>query len=228
MTNNNEGISLDSSSKNVIQQNHITKNNHGIKLLKSNFNLISGNKFTANAKGIYLDRRLGNTGGSDPNTSIIVVYDCSNNTFSQNNLSENNCSVWMKSASNNTFSGNNFINNTDQIKIEDSVSDYTDNSTITTIDFPSVNFWDNGTEGNFWSNYTGVDSNGDSIGDTSHVIDKNNQDNYPLINPVVIPEFPDDKESAISNQTLTTIVVAIILATLFGIAMYRRKKIGNQ
>jgi hypothetical protein len=43
------------------------------------------------------------------------------------------------------------------------------------------NFWDNGVEGNYWNNYTGVDSDCNGIGDTSHVMDPNNQDNYPLM-----------------------------------------------
>jgi len=44
------------------------------------------------------------------------------------------------------------------------------------------NVWDNGCEGNYWSDYNGTDSNGDGIGDTPYVIDSNNQDNYPLMN----------------------------------------------
>lgn len=55
------------------------------------------------------------------------------------------------------------------------------------------NFWDNGSEGNYWSGYNGTDSNADGIGDRPYVIDENNQDNYPLMEPVeiqTIPEFP--------------------------------------
>jgi hypothetical protein len=43
------------------------------------------------------------------------------------------------------------------------------------------NSWDNGFEGNYWSNYTGVDSNHDGIGDSHHVIDAYNKDHYPLM-----------------------------------------------
>jgi hypothetical protein len=44
-------------------------------------------------------------------------------------------------------------------------------------------FWDDGypSGGNYWSNYTGVDLDHDGIGDTAHVIDENNTDNYPLM-----------------------------------------------
>jgi hypothetical protein len=58
---------------------------------------------------------------------------------------------------------------------------------------PSANIWDNGTKGNYWSGYKGVDSNGDGVGDTRYVVYANNTDDYPLMQPVqvsVIPELP--------------------------------------
>jgi hypothetical protein len=36
-------------------------------------------------------------------------------------------------------------------------------------------------EGNYWSDYNGTDTNQDGIGDTAHIIDANNTDNYPLM-----------------------------------------------
>jgi hypothetical protein len=53
--------------------------------------------------------------------------------------------------------------------------------------------WDNSTLGNYWDDYSGLDDNQDGIGDTPYIIDENNKDNYPLMNPIeldVIPEFP--------------------------------------
>jgi hypothetical protein len=49
--------------------------------------------------------------------------------------------------------------------------------------------WDNGfpSGGNYWSDYTGTYTNGDGIGDTPYVIDANNQDRYPLMNPWAPP-----------------------------------------
>ncbi len=224
VTDNNEGIDLDSSSKNIIHENDITRNNHGIKLTASTCNLIACNNLTANVQGIHLNRILVIMNSSDPYNSTII-YGCSNNTVSKNNIIDNNCGVWMSSASNNTFSGNNFINNTDQIKMED-LTDFLVAMGIEQIStkFASVNFWDDGKEGNYWSNYNGTDNNGDRVGDTPYNINENQQDNYPLMNPLVIPEFSDDKKPAISNPTLITIVVVIVLAILFAVAFYRRKR----
>jgi len=63
-----------------------------------------------------------------------------------------------------------------------------------------VNVWDNGAEGNYWSNYN-------CTGDTSHVIDENNQDNYPLVKQYLIPEFPS--WIILPSLFITTLVIMI-------------------
>ena len=79
---------------------------------------------------------------------------------------------------NNRVYQNNFINNDFEVFVGGS---------------SATNVFDNSDAiGNYWSNYDGTDSDGDGIGDTPYIIDENNQDNYPLVNPVdisVIPEF---------------------------------------
>jgi nitrous oxidase accessory protein NosD len=51
--------------------------------------------------------------------------------------------------------------------------------------------FDNGQEGNYWSDYVGLDKNGDGIGDTPYIIDSNRSDRYPLIAPFNISNVPD-------------------------------------
>jgi hypothetical protein len=52
-----------------------------------------------------------------------------------------------------------------------------------------LNDWDNGTIGNYWDDYVGVDVNQDGIGDTPYLIDgtAGSVDNYPIfkINPII-------------------------------------------
>ena len=76
---------------------------------------------------------------------------------------------------------NNFINNGKNV----------DNEAVATTTI-SVNSWNNGTFGNFWSDYTGTDANGDGIGDISYTIDSNNTDPYPLMAPVDISKVTID------------------------------------
>ncbi|MGD8544675.1 MAG: hypothetical protein PVH12_00745 [Candidatus Bathyarchaeota archaeon] len=40
-----------------------------------------------------------------------------------------------------------------------------------------------GREGNYWSDYNGSDIDGDGIGDSPYIINENNTDNYPLMEP---------------------------------------------
>jgi hypothetical protein len=83
-----------------------------------------------------------------------------------------------------------------------------------------ANFWDNGREGNYWSDYllrypnaAQIDST--NVMDTPYVIDANNQDNYPLMNRYIIPEF-----SGLSVAAL------FMTATLVALIVYKRKRIG--
>ena len=48
----------------------------------------------------------------------------------------------------------------------------------------AVHTWDDGERGNFWSDYRGIDSNNDGVGDTPYIIDGLNQDRYPLMEPI--------------------------------------------
>jgi parallel beta-helix repeat protein len=131
--------------------------------------------------------------------NIHGIYLCSSsdNTVYSNNISRNAANgIYLYYSESNSFFYNNFIDNTNHVY------------TVGT----SSNSWDNGTEGNYWTSYTGTDNNADGIGDTPHLLDGNNQDNYPLVN--TIPEFPS-----------WAILPILIAATL--VAIIYRKKLRN-
>jgi len=75
------------------------------------------------------------------------------------------------SSKNNTFYRNNLINNTNQVDVT----------------FAGPTLWNNGVEGNYWSDYTGVDDGsdgrnaGDGIGDTN--LPHHNVERFPLMEP---------------------------------------------
>ena len=152
ITNNYSGIVLEDSSYNSVSENNITANNlNGIQLYRSSCDSIQGNNITAN-KG-----------------DGIYLYESSNNSISKNSITANDWEgiYFHTSCYNNTIYHNNFINNTNQVGIS----------------YDSVNVWDDSypSGGNYWSDYTGVDANGDGIGDTPYIIDANNTDRYPLM-----------------------------------------------
>ena len=93
----------------------------------------------------------------------VQFSDSNNNQIVGNTIADNPIGAYVSSntSSLNVFYHNNFINNTHQV----------------TCFGPTK--WDNGKDGNYWSDYTGVDTNGDGIGDTKtpHL----GMDKYPLM-----------------------------------------------
>jgi len=62
------------------------------------------------------------------------------------------------------------------------------------------NLWDNGSLGNYWSDYDGVDDNNDSIGDTPYDIDGGSaQDRYPIYEEYIPVVYTVDDDWAGAN-----------------------------
>ncbi len=157
-------------------------------------NILGGNIYSL-ASGVTIEGNL----ISDEECAIgIGGY---GNTIFNNTIE--NCDYGLSfwdSAANNLIYHNNFINNRVQVQHK------TEN--------PSLGQWDNGYTlgGNYWSDYNGTDADGDGIGDTPYIIDENNQDNYPLMNPVaIIPEFPS-----------WAILPLVLIITLFSVVVKRK------
>jgi len=169
-------VPLDAGYVALVNCNNITVNNltlenniPGILLANTNNSLLTHNNIRKTDKGIILTLSHNNTISSNAITNdtfygIVFSENSYNNTVIANNITNNWGGIFLDHSNNNVIFHNNFVNNSEQ-----------------TYRSGSTNIWDNGVEGNYWSNYTGVDSDYDGIGDSEHVIDENNQDNYPLM-----------------------------------------------
>ena len=133
-------------------------------------NTIRDNVIRNNAYGITLFRSNDSivVGNKIMNNSLagIHIRDSSNNIIHYNTIVNNWMGVLVTSESSlfNTFFHNNFIDNNDHAS-----------------SFSPTTKWDNGAEGNYWSDYEGDDVDGDGIGET--LLPHLGLDYYPLMEP---------------------------------------------
>jgi parallel beta-helix repeat protein len=209
--NSDDGIWFESSSNNMLSGNDVTNNPFGIEFSSSSNCALSGNDVTANSTfGIYLDSSSNCTFAGNSvtanNEDGIFLGSSSNCVLSGNNVTANGTyGIVLSDSSNNFIFHNDFVNNTIQV--------YTDGL---------ANVWDNGSSGNYWSDYvtkypnaTQVDSSG--VWNTPYIIDTNNTDHYPLMVPyAVVPEFPSIQAT-----------MFFILLTLLTVIIYKKKGVRS-
>jgi len=167
-----DGIVLYGSSDNKIDENNLTDNYDGIRLYESSKNDITENIVTNNYYGIFLafssnNSLFHNNISTNDGNGVSLAWSSSENRIVENHIEANEwCGIYLNASSNNTIYHNRFVDNAPQTSVND-----------------SANIWSEGypSGGNYWSDYAGVDSNHDGIGDTVHVIDGNNTDRYPLM-----------------------------------------------
>jgi parallel beta-helix repeat protein len=195
----NIGIVVMGSDNNTILENTITDNFRGLDLTASTSNTVSGNYIANNTDGIALENVYNSiVENTITNNSDIGIFlnGAGYNNIIGNNITDNNRGIVVSICYDNVIYHNNFVNNTNDVETND-----------------SNDIWDNAEEGNYWDNYTGLDSDGDGIGDTPYVIDDNTQDNYPLVN--IIPEFP-------SWIILPLFLIATVVVTVYRNALRRK------
>ena len=219
------GINL-SGSLNNVDSNTFNCGNGACLTIDSNSNTISRNLLIS---GTFDVEMLGNrnnviyntiTGGSN---GIICYYPANSNTVDRNNIIGNYEGVGLDENTN-TFYLNNFINNTYDVRLE------MVNAIISDPSAYNVNAFDNGSVGNYWSNYTAKYPSAKEIGktgiyNTPYVIEGNITDNYPLtaqfnVGATGLPTPPIPE--------LSWLVILSLLLLVFSVAVIvRHRKTAN-
>jgi parallel beta-helix repeat protein len=246
--NNLVGISVyGSSSGNTVSRNVLRNNERSIELIDAPGNMISENNITgALVSGISLDVSSCNTVYGNRISDLVdgmgalmlwkssnnvisrnyllggnpmLMLECSGNTLTENYVNDSDYGMVVDGSSGNTIYGNYFINITQQ-----QVLDTNENGQL------SENSWDNGKEGNHWSNYNGPDRNADGIGDSPYVLYEKNQDNYPLMDASTnssnhATESPKTSSAGFSLPTEAVIgIVVVIVVILTTVASMKLRK----
>jgi len=230
--NGGHGIYQSSSNSTILENNIMGNRRSGIIVDECRNVTIKGNNIKGNGisgtseiGGIYIrwDGPFYIYGNNitDNRAGIQFGEDCNNSTVRENNIERNDIGVELRNfrignsgiGSGNIVYGNNFIDSSQQALVNKEYV-YAENfeEDFTFSNGTDIVSWDNGTTGNYWSNYNGTDNDGDGIGDTPYVIDHNNQDNYPIMTKFIIPEFPS-----------WTVMLVILTLLAVAVAIYKRR-----
>lgn len=189
------GIKIESDD-NIIYDNTIEDCYRGIYLYGSYANNVTGNVITCNDisnyenEGILFYYASENwaysntlTGDDDENDEelAILFMNASYNAVYANTMEDNNFGIYIWGSSNyNKIHHNNFIDNSPYSAYVDTVLGST------------VNYWDNSGVGNYWSDFSDIDSDSDGIYDNPYPIpdgvggvsdedEQDDEDGYPLV-----------------------------------------------
>ena len=175
--NNYKGVYIGEDSKNNnVSLNTVSNNLYGIATSHSDTNYISKNNISLSSfYGIYLS--VSDTNIIFDNTVSysdfygIRIKSSDNNKVFDNLVVMNKGGIYLCCGSGNNMIYYNTLKQNSEWNARDDV----------------INQWDNGSFGNYWDDYTGVDNDSDGIGDTPYNISSgNNQDRYPLMNQFYI------------------------------------------
>ncbi|MCJ7632447.1 right-handed parallel beta-helix repeat-containing protein [Candidatus Bathyarchaeota archaeon] len=182
------GIYIGSSHSLIIQDNSLFDNIDGITIIPSSDYLVRNNTIASNRNGMSIYQSCGNGTIQENqlrNNSVGINLLSGNHTVVENTIEGSTwggialvrSSLWYDFTQPDHIYHNFFVGNTPQVYFEGGESS---GGYLWDDDYPSG--------GNYWSDYEtrypdASEIDGSGLWDTPYVIDENNQDNYPFMNP---------------------------------------------
>jgi nitrous oxidase accessory protein len=220
----NEALSMYYGDNVTVCYNRIVNNSRGITLAEVSGASIFGNNITGS---IGYDSSIDDYGygiefKSNCNDSLIYDNNIWGNTHGINvrNVLLASSGTPILQGPGNLVYHNNLFNNSQNANVEHTHP----NSVTGVVNGTTVVSWDNGTVGNYWSDYqtkypnvTEVDTSG--VGNTPYVIDENNTDNYPLIHIVDVSTEPPQSPVQEPFPIAPVAVASIVSVTAIGICL---------
>jgi parallel beta-helix repeat protein len=240
---NSNGIFLTNTIDSVIVNNNLTAG-AGVRVYGETKNVTISQNNIARTIGVFGCNVIGNfitnSGIIIDNSTVtanlidscergIKIHLSSDNHIFGNNITNCNVGIFILASWNSTIHRNNFINNTQPV-FEEHYNSGNPYDQLFHPYYASVNItWD----GNYWSDYSGIDQNSDGIGDTPYVIFENITDNYPLMHIVDISyatptPTPSPSPEPESEPFPTALVIAASAASIaiigVGLLVYFKKR----
>jgi nitrous oxidase accessory protein len=193
-----DGIRICGGSTNTVADNRISKNAQSGIAIDGYMDTIAGNLLFGNYRGIGLGASYSTVYNNSlsKNSESGLYIAASDSLIVSNNIMQSKWGIYFTSyfaaPNNNTFYNNNFTNNTQQV------------GTSSTY---NTQLWDNGSKGNYWSNYNKTTTSNNGIGNSPFTVYGNDSDRYPLTAPyhstenAIQPDLPNPKTA--TNGTIS-------------------------
>ncbi len=176
----------------VVRNLNLTRNGHGVFYYKVSNSTIERVSASGNNYGIYIQDSSGIVAEENlcwQNWVGICLQDSDYNKIVNNIAGDSEKGISLYNANDNLVRANTILNNIYGIRLYYShLNQIFHNNFIENIEsaspyFSYQNLWDNGCEGNYWSDHYGEDLDSDGVIDSAYAIDGDTKDNYPLVNP---------------------------------------------